>query len=116
MNNTRRKLVLGENVWTGNCQKYIMKLYWLKERPSDLVLVPFQPSKQLSHVKVGCSRYSNIRKVSMISARHNSKRTELSQILKHVSHSAISSETVASIWAMLVNIPMEYVLEFDDWK
>ena len=33
---------------------YIMKLYWLKGL-SNLVLVPFQPSEQLSHIKIGCS-------------------------------------------------------------
>ena len=43
----------------------------------------------------------------------------LCKFTKHpyVSHSAISSETIGSIWAMLVNISMEYfVKEFDDLK
>ena len=82
------------NVWTANCQTYIMKLHWLKG-PSNLVLVPFQPSEQLSHIKVGCSGDCNIRKVSMTSARHNSKRTELSQILKH--HQLIFNRTSCTV-------------------
>ena len=82
------------NVWTANCQTYIMKLYWLK-RPSNLVLMPFQPSEQLSHIKVGCSGDCNIRKVCMTSARHNSKRKELSQILKN--HQLIFNRTSCTV-------------------
>ena len=55
----------------------------------------FQPSEQLSHIKVGCSGDCDIRKVSMISARHNSKRMELSQILKH--HQLIFNRTSCTV-------------------
>ena len=71
-----------------------MKLYWLKG-PSNLFLGPFQPSEQLSHIKIGCRRDCNIRKVSMISARQNSKRMELSQILKH--HQLILKRSLCTV-------------------
>ena len=183
------------NVWTANCQTYIMKLYWLKGS-SNLVLVLFKPSEKLSHIKVGCSGDCNIGKVSMTSARHNSQILKYHQLIfnrslctvrlgnpvdvgcfvewpldfmytstwlgysedgfccfvcthvlhnifgwiitnflgsiignvlpsppcqftkrLHVSCSAISSETIALNWTMLMNISMDYfVKEFDDLK
>ena len=94
MNNARGKLVLGEKCLDSQLSNIHNELYWLKG-PSNLVLVPFQPSEQLSHIKVGCSEDCNIRKVSMTSARQHSKRTELSQILKQ--HQLIFNRTSCTV-------------------
>ena len=72
----KSKLALGRvrNVWTANYRKHTWN--WLKG-PRNLILVPFQPSEKLFHIEDGCSGDSNFGKMSMTSARHNSKRTEL---------------------------------------
>ena len=70
MNIARGKLVLGEKCLDSQLSNIHNETVLAKLKgPSNLVLVPFQPSEQLSHIKVGCSGDCNIRKVSMTSAR-----------------------------------------------